>query len=979
MPTPPEQPKDAAKKTEAKRPANQTPTKGQAGQKSPAKPSGKPAKAPAPSSLFDEELPALESPPDMMDLAPMSNAPALFDEGLPSLDSPPSDSLSPLDKLLNDPSLAAAAATAGPLQPTVKKKRAAVDPRTVRIAIAAGAGLTVLFLVIVLVLSLGGSDGGEQQLAKANERYEAGDYAAAAAQFDEFLLADPRHAAADQARLRRGVARIQVAVADKQWPAAYDVAVVTLDEIEPLPGFDEALPRLTTALPAIATGLAADVRTRPDATVVAKGLDMLRRIERALPEVDLSSHRLDKAERSLGRVAYELDRGQQRETALAGMKAAAGLDEAYRIRRQLLATYPELTDDGELRAAAEATGQRHLPQWEPAAKAGATQFDAPSLERTVTLVRRQVTTAVSDAGNRVWAIPFAGSIYALKVADGTLLWRRAVGGDASGATLPAVPVSDQPDADLLVVDQRQHTLDRVDAASGRVRWRYALEAEAAGPPVVAGPFAWQAVRGRTLHKVSLESGESAGSVLLPQPPAAAPAVDIASGLLIVPGEQLGLYAVGLDGGSPGVFPLGHELGAVRFPPVLIEGCVVVAVDHGLSRYRLHVFTLGAAPGAGTPAPSSQPALRRVQELPYLGRIERLAVEGSQISIAHSGGGVAVFGVNGADKKSPLRPLDKPDAKELRTSNKKGTGSEPDNVRPRGAVGDEVPVPVLLEVLSASSRGRVMQNPLVVGETIGLAERDVQRGGCVITVRGKSSPTSLWQTHLAVPLAGGPHAAADGRKCRVVTAAGDLFELTAGETRAIVDKPILAAPRDACVTALTDSVSLRDGTVVATGPAGSSLVIYDLSADTPKYEGFAVPGGMACPPIVLGDALIVASRLGQVFAVDPRKQKILAALPLMSVADAEIAMSPARLVARSDEQCDLVDARSRAYRIVFRAKPTAALALAGTNEATVDVAAPVNLPAGLRDINVPLAGPFCVFGDHWLAAGCDGTLYLVKKP
>jgi hypothetical protein len=249
---------------------------------------------------------------------------------------------------------------------------------------------------------------------------------------------------------------------------------------------------------------------------------------------------------------------------------------------------------------------------------------------------------------------------------------------------------------------------------------------------------------------------------------------------------------------------------------------------------------------------------------------------------------------------------------------------------------------------------------------------------VVTARSKSIPEPHWQTRLATPLAGGPHAV-DGGKCRMVTAAGDLYELNVADATPVLDKPLVSASRDLEGVVLTDSVGFADGTIVATGPAGSSrLLVYAAAGDTAGLTNITVPGGLACPPLGLADAVIAASRSGQIFAMDPRKRKIVAVLPLVSLSEAEDALRFARLIAQSEEQCDLVDARGKTHRIVYRAKPAPTQELSATSDAPAEVSPPA-LPDELSVLAVPFVGAPCLFGEHWVAAGCDGTLYLVKKP
>ncbi len=300
-------PKPAARRaSSAKTPADAKPSK-PAGAK-PSKPTGaKPAATPAGgSSLFDEELPAL-------------------DDDLGGLDG------GPLDGLLADSTLDADTAAGGsPLAPLApkkkgffsrlfaKKKKPAAQKTNVwdspLLLIGGGTLLVLLILVTVLVWAVS-RQSGEDAFRQADEDYAAGSYAQAIHKFDIALEKFPNHPAASLARVHRGLSRLRQVTprGTSNWTTALETAKAVIDEIRSEDEFPQAKPDLSAMLLAIANGLAGQAQQKLDPKLVAQAEETIELLKKYVPKELRNAVRLAEVEALLATTVREIERDDRRD------------------------------------------------------------------------------------------------------------------------------------------------------------------------------------------------------------------------------------------------------------------------------------------------------------------------------------------------------------------------------------------------------------------------------------------------------------------------------------------------------------------------------------------------------------------------------------------------------------------------------------------------------------------------------------------
>jgi hypothetical protein len=898
-------------------------------------------------------------------------ASSLFDEELPALDSPLADA-NPLDALFDDPAFSTEAmpAAATPMMPPAAPPKRPVAGRTLW-TIAAAAGAVIALALVSLVVSLAGSDGSER-LADADATFRSGAYNDAMTAYDEFLASYPRHADAETAVARRSIAAIHVAATSKQWQPAYDTAVAAIDGAPSLWSLEESAGLLIAPLSAIAAGLAGEAGRRPERATIDKGFDLLRRTEELCAAIDRDVHRLDKVASALGEAACDLQRDEDHQTLLAAMKKASdegNLADVYRLRREWIAKYPQPGGDADVATRVAAIAQSQRPKLMPTVPALAAHAEeAASPWQTVVLASHQGERIGGELEGRVLTVSYRGAIYGVDASEGRVLWRRFVGCGVDGACVMPVAVDDGVASDILLVDRSRGLLLRVDRRGGQARWALPLQGEAAGPPVVVGEHAWLA-EGRHLHKVQLETGASSEHVLLPQPAACSPALDPLSGWLFLPAEQLDLYAIDAKGECAHVLPLGHEAGMLAAPPVVVEGCLVAAVDVGKARGQLQLLTID--PTAASPGDS----LRQVQTLPLASRIVRpLLSNGRQVAVCLHNGSVTRYGVDSTSKRASLRQVGQvaPEA-----STRRIAAWLPDAL----LIADHALSIIPSEPGSAAQRTLAQGEPhlqhaslQVLGNTLLATQHDTRFGGCVITSYDLATGAQQWRTRFAVPLAGGPMTNGDGQPCWVVNARGEIYTLPQHASAPTI-APLAAADIAMLDAPLLHAAQLSDGTIVASGHLADRLLVCVDPRAPASVQFVPLPCRISGVPTPLANGVLLPCEDGTLWLFDPLERRALAAPLQLGSPGSRIEWTAVSVLGANE--LEIGDGRDGRYRIAIESSPTPRLVLVERVATLVPPSA--NEPIERERPPEPLASDPIRLGDASIATGCDGTLHIKRGP
>jgi outer membrane protein assembly factor BamB len=618
------------------------------------KPAATPAKATAPVKAAAPAKSAAATDLGLEDdlYSDLGTGPGLFDEGLLSAaaDQP---TAGPLDMPADDPLSSAAAATmvAAPVA-----ARAAQPKRWKKVLAIVASALGVILLAAGIAAAVLLRPTGDPEFQAAERDYKAEEWAAAAGKYSELLRNYPSQVHASAARVHRGLAQLRAELGERpQWLRVLETAEKVLPEIESEPEFSELHADLALILTDLSDALTRSVDETDDPAEFERRVAQGRRAlalatdSRYVPPADRPWQRLQAIDDRLAVLGHEVDRPKELEKTVADIRQATAKPDpaaGFALREKLVERFPELAGNDKLQAAlVELTAAEKglvKPGGEKSRPAVREERKTPIKGWTSILARRLAATA-GDSGTPALAI-VDGALYAFDSGSGKLLWRRYVGSvPAASAILLGSEAAASHDA--LVVNDRFHDVLRVDAVSGRIKWRQTLDKPLTGPPAIDGGMAYLSTRSAAMHRVDLKTGELTHSVTLPSLPVSSP---VSSGdgrhvfQLTARGELFALSAGDLS--CAGVLYLGLELGSLAYPPLVADRYVIVVDNYGLHESALRVVALDAA---GLPA-------EVVSVVPIAGRIAATpVVVGNQLIVVNERGTVVALEMTG-NRDKPLK-------------------------------------------------------------------------------------------------------------------------------------------------------------------------------------------------------------------------------------------------------------------------------------------------------------------------------------
>jgi outer membrane protein assembly factor BamB len=176
------------------------------------------------------------------------------------------------------------------------------------------------------------------------------------------------------------------------------------------------------------------------------------------------------------------------------------------------------------------------------------------------------------------------------------------------------------------------------------------------------------------------------------------------------------------------------------------------------------------------------------------------------------------------------------------------------------------------------QGATFVHPLqVMGRTLVHVRRPRGQPGFSVAAMDGREGRVLWETALAVPLAGSPIADAAAQTITAVTASGDAYQFDATSISAgVLDKPIAAQSAPAQLPLLHAGVNLGNGRAAYSATGHNRVLIVDTSQNSPAARWITLPGLLACPLSRFGDGMLAPLSLGQVLYLNPTNGSPLAA-------------------------------------------------------------------------------------------------------
>ncbi len=879
-----------------------------------------------------------------------------------------------------------------------------------------GGGILMLlvFMLIGLVFVLGRQTG-DEALQLANADYDNGSYSQAIHKYNQYLEKFGNHHGVSLARVNRGLAQLRQVTpkGTRDWPAAFQVAKGVLEKISlEKEEFPRAQGDVSGVLLTIARGLAAQAaaqaRENPDPALVEnpdpalvektraalvektralvektralveKTRETLALMRKYVPPAPLPGREMSEIEASLALTEREIARFVRRDKAIAEMEQQVeqgNTQQAYAIRKALLKDYPLLADNEQLEqtlieiSRAQQQAVLTVQKEQPPEKGR----PATPLLATVALARRiRIGSAPEVAGRVVFALA-GGAAYGLDAQSGRVLWRRFVGFDANGRSpsFPPTPISPEPGSDVLLLDAVGNELLRVEANSGRVRWRHAIGEPLDAHPVIAGGQILVATRSGKLVRIDAAEGSSSGYIKLPQALRVAPAVDLRRLLIFQVADHSNLFVLALaDGQCKQVVHLGHELGTITAPPVVVGRFLLVVVNDRAQDSALRVLSIEEG--------EQGPSLKPVQRIRLKGHVDApLAVDGrrGRVLAATDLGSAHLFQISGTDANRPLRVA-------AQTAAAGGTGlicfpvMQTDHVWIAGSELTKYSIELsrrrLVPKRTANQSGAAQQPPVTIAQTI----FHVRRGPVVPPAAGSAVPgvlvsavdmdegRPLWETHLAVPLATEPIVDAAGKEITAVTSMGSVYRLDAAALKgqSVLDEPEVAPEANRVGQPVGRVIPFDGGLLVMTIPEDpDEVAVFDPSQQEKQLRRLKLPGTLACPPIAFAGGLLAPCQVGQVFLIDPRSGAKRAE-PFQPRLHNGVQLSWRLPAAAGEQAAVLADGHTGLYRVEIEDQPK-----------------PNLLARNRRELSKPIVSPVAVVSDVAYAVDAAGVLTVFKLP
>ena len=550
------------------------------------------------------------------------------------------------------------------------------------------------------------------------------------------------------------------------------------------------------------------------------------------------------------------------------------------------------------------------PRAAPTSAAASVLFVSP-----VGPTRRPPAPAPGDPPPSVFLAVARGILYALDEDSGALVWAVRVGPEVTEPPAVARVELDDGPTDLALVSSNvggEAGIAGYVVKTGAARWYQPLPAPAAGPAAVLGTRAFVAVRDAegTVYEFDAVTGTRKGRIRLGQPNGPGPVVRAGTGLLYIAAEARRVYVFEAgakdDDGSPKppqcvqVLATGHLPGTLRTPPVLAgadaegpgERWMVLAQADGPTVTKVRAFPLPPIELSADPkAPPEITAVPAI-ELPVPGWVWFApAADGERLALATDAGQFRLLGVKQPGTLDrPLFPLPTP-----------SQPTPPDGTAVPGLAFPAEESAFWVLANGGLQKYRLGLHPSRGIETVAVGPRHPigvptqgaqlnarKTAACLVVRSANSAGTRAvlvnladgevrWQRQLGII----PAAPPIPHEAGVVLAAEDgSLVAVPGADAAVPGRATVAPP----AWMIADSPDNATGpTAVAASPDGSVIytvtpvlvtenqkplakwLVRKIVGGQVAHRGTAVaPGGIAGPPVIVGDLLLVPATDGSVY-------------------------------------------------------------------------------------------------------------------
>jgi outer membrane protein assembly factor BamB/TolA-binding protein len=717
---------------------------------------------------------------------------------------------------------------------------------------------------------------------QATDKFNKARYSAAMSDLELYIKNFPGDPKVPDARVKIANCQLRIAYDANQWETTLTRAKTVLPELQAAlekeeqgQKFDDLRSELGVILPGAALGFTNEGLSTDDvakkerqlglATEMMELIDQPAYIpgsERRKPGVNASLQLLAD---NISKIQRQIKMEKDYATAVDSMNSLTGSGDtraAFRTYQDLTSLYPELKVRPEIQEAMLAISLREADLVETI------NVDLPAaslpefpVAASVTLATRSGQPQIPGMVNEMLVHLVDGSLYGIRAADGHVLWRKYVGVETR--TEP-VWLEEPNKSDVIAVDSRRHDLLRISATDGSEIWRVHVAEPFARPNVTADGLLVTTHSGKVML-VDPVDGSAGKAAQLPK--------DCTVSGVMIEGQPF-IYQIASDSnvyvistetmGCREVYYLGHDAGSVSVRPFVVSGHLLVPVN-AANYCSLHVLK---PMENGLKLDEVQAPLRLTGQVNSpLVRYNRWAL------VISDAGDLQMIEVNRADEEQPVIAVvrQKLPIKGRATNYLIASSGQ---LWISGAAGIRR---FKIQKAAGQFKEEGVANNLdfftgpisLIGENLFHIRRRNQSSLVSVSAVNQNSLAEIWRTDFAAPLAGPP--ISEGSRTLAISAQGDIFEIT----DEVLEEGSANTPElrgSTVVQSLVfDHVLQLGGRYVATGPLDRrSILTFDPGDNPPsRLTDLQPPADQpACDPVAFAEHLLVATRRGQVFRIDP---------------------------------------------------------------------------------------------------------------
>jgi outer membrane protein assembly factor BamB len=521
-----------------------------------------------------------------------------------------------------------------------------------------GAILALLLVALIPLVMWVMKGSAQDAYGMAESAYESRDYEKAAKLFNDFAYKFSGDENASKAKILAVLAQIRE---DAEKVADPTVALKSAQDLLPKVSSEDDIDSLRTDMADVLLRLSEKFVGRIEATeslddrekLLAKMGEQIALVRDpryiATQERTQNALRIQNIEEGMLRAQRDIQKGRDLLVAIDSMSKsneAKDVNKSYEIRREIVRKYPILESDGKLNELlANATGlQKDLVL-------GATQLPTVSTELASNdVVAKAILVNKTGKGDSSLSetvyLKVKGSLVALRVSDGTVLWSQYVGRDWTGRPQQ---LSSSGDGDVLVSFPEQGAIRRLSAADGSIVWDSKFQCRIQEPVIDRDEIFLTTSNGEAFA-IDSSTGQVRWGKKFPQTIETAPGGALGKKRKYIVGNHSNLYAVSrASGACEEVEYLGHNPGTIAIPPIWIMNHLIVFENSGPDYSFVKVFSTN----------EEGLEIKPSQQIPMRFRghfVVEPQIEGRRFVVATNLGEVAVLEVDASSTKDKVTKM-----------------------------------------------------------------------------------------------------------------------------------------------------------------------------------------------------------------------------------------------------------------------------------------------------------------------------------